>query len=448
MAKLHLFLIILTLLSFTTAEIETIKVTSDSRQMIVFQKFGFTHAGHLSMSASVSSSYSSTDPSRLGFFLLSEESYIQVLLELMHNPSFCIIDSKFIYLLFTFRDLSSHPHSSFNQSYPVTVPNEYSLYFANCVAELQVTMDVRTELYNLDSGASKDYLSAGLTQLPSIYFLFFLIYSYFLGFWLYHCYRTRRSVHRIHLLMTLLIITQTLNLVILAKYKQCVKVTGTAHKWNILVYAFQLIRVLLLSTVIISIGTWWSFLEPSLQGKGGKKVLMIVIPLQVLSNVASMVIGETSPFTKDWVTWRQGFLLVDIVCCFTIIFSIRSSLRKASKMDGKAARNLGKLSVFRKFYIVGIGYLFYTRIVVFALLTITTYKYQWVAFAAEEIGSLVFYMVMFYMFRPMEENQYFDLDKEAAKEAAEITLWDPLSGRGVWPCGEREGVGTMGSRGR
>ncbi|CAK9140518.1 unnamed protein product [Ilex paraguariensis] len=430
MAKLHLLLILLTLLSLTTAEIKTVKITSDSRPTILFRKFGFTHTGHLSIyvsasasaSASVNSSFSSIDPSRLAFFLLSEESVIQVLPELMHNPSFCIIDSKFINLLFTLRDLSPSPTSSFNQSYPVTFPNEYFLFFANCVPELQVTMDVRTELYNLDSGASKDYLSAGLTQLPSLYFLFFLIYSYFLGFWLYHCYHTRRSVHRIHLLMTLLLLTQTLNLVSLAKYKHYVKVTGTPHGWNIIFYAFQFIRVLLLSTVIVSIGTGWSFLEPSMQGKGGKKVLMIVIPLQVLGNVASIVIGETGPFREDWVTWNQVFFLVDIVCICTIIFSIRSSLREASKMDGKASRNLGKLYVFKKFFIVVIGYLFYTRIVVFAVKIIAAYRYQGVTYAAEETGSLAFYMVMFYIFRPVEENEYFAPDKEAA----EIALRDPL----------------------
>ena len=50
--------------------------------------------------------------------------------------------------------------------------------------------------------------------------------------------------------------------------------------------------VVLLFTVIILIGTGWSFLKSFLQEKE-KKVLMIVIPLQVLANLASVVIGET-----------------------------------------------------------------------------------------------------------------------------------------------------------
>ncbi|KAL6575804.1 hypothetical protein OROHE_000785 [Orobanche hederae] len=81
--------------------------------------------------------------------------------------------------------------------------------------------------------------------------------------------------------------------------KHYVKVTGTPHGWDVLFYIFQFIRVVLLFTVIVSIGTGWSFFKPALQ-KNEKKVLMIVIPLQVLANIASIVIGETGPFIKDW----------------------------------------------------------------------------------------------------------------------------------------------------
>ncbi|KVH90584.1 protein GPR107-like [Cynara cardunculus var. scolymus] len=409
-------------------EIKSLKIRSDNRPMILFEKFGFTHTGFVSIaisSVSVTSTLSQPDPSRLGFFLLSEESQIQVLLELQQNPNFCVVDSKFIARLFTFRDLSPPPQSSFNRTYPVTHPNEYSLFFANCNPQSLVTMDVHTELYNTDDGSTKDYLSAGLTQLPSLYFIFSLIYLSFLGFWISICFKNQRSVHRIHLLMGGLLVMKALNLICAAEDKHYVKVTGTPHGWDVLFYIFQFIRVVLLFTVIVLIGTGWSFLKPFLQEKE-KKVLMIVIPLQVLANVASIVIGETGPFIRDWVTWNQVFLLVDIICCcaiiFPIVWSIRS-LRETSKTDGKAARNLAKLTLFRQFYIVVIGYLYFTRIVVFALKTIAAYKYQWVANAAEEIASLVFYMVMYYMFRPVEKNEYFVLDDED-EEAAEMALRD------------------------
>ncbi|XP_052173983.1 protein CANDIDATE G-PROTEIN COUPLED RECEPTOR 7-like [Diospyros lotus] len=427
-AVLICVLLLLLLLSPASAEIKNLKITADARPMILFERFGFTHTGQVSVavsSVSVVSSAARPEASRLGFFLLSEESLLQVLLELQSNPNFCVLDSNYVSLLFTFQNLSPPPHTSFNQSYPIRVPNEYSLFFANCAPDSQVTMDVHTELYNLDADSSKDFLSAGQTQLPTIFFLFSIGYFAFLGFWIYICLTNRRSVHRIHLLMAVLLLMKALNLICAAEDKHYVKVTGTPHGWDILFYMFQFIRVVLLFTVIVLIGTGWSFLKPFLQEKE-KKVLMIVIPLQVLANVASVVIGETGPFIKDWVTWNQVFLLVDIICCcaiiFPIVWSIRS-LRETSKTDGKAARNLAKLTLFRQFYIVVIGYLYFTRIVVFALKTIAAYKYQWVSNAAEEIASLAFYGVMFYMFRPVEKNEYFVLDEEE-EQAAEMALRD------------------------
>ncbi|KAM3736854.1 hypothetical protein ACB098_09G012700 [Castanea mollissima] len=425
-----LSLSLLLLLHPSSAEIKSLSIVSDSRPMILFEKFGFTHTGHVtisvsSVSVSVSTSHSGTDPSLLGFFLLSEESLLQVLLEIQQNPQFCVLNSHYISLLFTFRDLSPPPNSSFSRSYPVTSPNEYSLFFANCAPESSVSMDVRTEVYNFDRDGSKDFLSAGQTHLPSLFFVFSLAYFAFVGFWIYICFTNKLSVHRIHLLMAGLLLMKALNLICAAEDKHYVKVTGTPHGWDVLFYIFQFIRVVLLFTVIVLIGTGWSFLKPFLQEKE-KKVLMIVIPLQVLANIASVVIGETGPFIKDWVTWNQVFLLVDIICCcaiiFPIVWSIRS-LRETSKTDGKAARNLAKLQLFRQFYMVVIGYLYFTRIVVFALRTIAAYKYQWVSNAAEEIASLIFYMIMFYMFRPVEKNEYFVLDEED-EEAAELALRD------------------------
>ncbi|KZV35067.1 hypothetical protein F511_04372 [Dorcoceras hygrometricum] len=398
------------------AEIKTLKISSDSRAMILFERFGFTHTGQANISVSsvsVDSPGASADPSHLGFFFLTEESLNQVLIEIQQTPFSCVLESKYITPLFTFRYLYPPPRSSFEHSYPITSPNEYSLFFANCAPDSAVSMEVRTELYNLD-GSVKDYLSAGLTQLPSLYFIFSVVYFTFFGIWIFVCLKNRKVVHRIHALMALLVIMKALNLLAAAEYKHYVKVTGTPHGWDVLFYIFQFIRVVLLFTVIILIGTGWSFLNPFLQERE-KKVLMIVIPLQVLANVASVVIGETGPFFKDWVIWNQVFLLADIICCcaiiFPIVWSIRS-LREASKTDKADRTSITQLTLFRQFYIVVIGYLCFTRIVVFALWTIAAYKYLWVANAAEEIASLAFYAVIFYMFRPVERNEYFLLDEE------------------------------------
>lgn len=415
--------------SLTVAEIKSLTISNDSRPIILLEKFGIIEIGHVTVSVSsvsVSSPSSSTvpDSSKLGFFVLSEESLPEVLLELQQNFSFCVLDSHYILHFFTFIDLSPPPRSQFNKSYLITSPSDYSLFFANCVPETRVSMKVRAEIYhNLDPNGSnsKDYLLAGSTQLPGLYLVFSLCYLSFLCFWFCFCWNNKQIAKRIHLLMTVLLLVKSLTLICAAVYKHYVKVTGTAHGWNIVFYIFQFISVVLLFTVIVLIGNGWSFLKLKRHGKE-KKLLMIVVPLQVLANIASIVIGETGPYTQDWVIWNQIFLLADITCCFAIVFAMVWSmccLRETSKTDGKAVKNLAKLPVFRKFYVLVIGYLFFTRIVVVVVKMKADFRYQWLSNASEEIATLAFYSLMFYMFRPMEKSEYFDVDNE--EETAELS---------------------------
>lgn len=412
------------ILPICSAEIRDSRIDSDSRPMIMFEKFGFTHEGHVEISVkdvAWMSTQQGPDPdlSTMGFFLLSDESLVKVLVELEEDPNYCVLNSPSVRLLFNFKELGAD--YKYNNSYPVTDPNEYSLFFANCHTQYRVSMNVHTKMYNLE-GNVKDFLPAGQTQLPSLYFCFFVLYAIFLGVWIHVCVKQRATVHRIHVLMCALLLFKALNLICVAEDKLYVKRTGTAHGWDIAFYIFGFLKGVLLFTVIVLIGTGWSFLKPYLQERE-KNVLMIVIPLQVFANIASIVIAETGPSTKDWFTWEQAFLLIDIICCFAIIFPIIWSiknLREASKTDGKAAKNLAKLTLFRQFYIVVVGYLYFTRIVVYALITITAYKYRWVSSAAEEAVSLAFYVFTFYKFRPVHKNPYLVLDDEEEEAAAQM----------------------------
>lgn len=157
-----------------------------------------------------------------------------------------------------------------------------------------------------------------------------------------------------------------------------------------------------------------------------KKILMIVIPMQVIENIAAVVIGETGPAEPDFLTWNQIFLTVDIICCaavfFPIIWSIKN-LREASKTDGKAARNLEKLTLFKQFYVVVVSYLYFTRIFLSAFIAMLSYKYRWTVTAAEEGASLGFYLFVFYNFQPVEKNPYLyigDEEEAAAGGALEM----------------------------
>ena len=149
---------------------------------------------------------------------------------------------------------------------------------------------------------------------------------------------------------------------------------------------------------------------------------MIVIPLQVIANIAQVVTDESGPFAQSWVTWNRVFLLVDVICCcavlFPIVWSIKN-LREAARTDGKAAVNLMKLTLFRQYYIVVICYIYFTRVVVSALGTITSYRYLWTSVLAAELATLAFYLFTGHKFKPEAHNPYFVIDDEEEEAAAE-----------------------------
>lgn len=300
--------------------------------------------------------------------------------------------------------------------------DQFTLVFANCLQKVKISMDVTSAMYNLEGKSGKrDYLSAGQTVLPRVYFLFALIYLVLIAVWINVLYKKRLTVYKIHLFMLAVLILKGLNLLCEAEDKSYIKRTGSAHGWDVLFYIFSFLKGISLFTLIVLIGTGWSFLKPYLQDKE-KKVLMIVIPLQVVANIAQVVIDETGPYGQDWITWKQIFLLVDVICCcavlFPIVWSIKN-LREAARTDGKAAVNLMKLTLFRQYYIVVICYIYFTRVVVYALETITSYKYIWTSVVAAELATLAFYIFTGYNFKPEAHNPYFAIDDDEEEAAAE-----------------------------
>lgn len=411
------------LLSLSSAEIRFNEIRNDNRPIIPFDEFGFTHRGRLELNVSkisLSKSNPDLDFSKVGFFLCTQDSWLHVLQQLEDGEITCALQSDLIKHVFTFNNLNGK--SEFNTIYSENDADQYTLVFANCLQQLKVSMDVRSAMYNLEGRSNnRDYLSAGKTILPRIYFLFSLIYFTLAGLWIHVLYRKRLTVFRIHFFMLAVVVLKAVNLLCEAEDKSYIKRTGSAHGWDVLFYMFSFLKGITLFTLIVLIGTGWSFLKPYLQDKE-KKVLMIVIPLQVVANIAQVVIDETGPYGQDWITWKQVFLLVDVVCCcavlFPIVWSIKN-LREAARTDGKAAVNLMKLTLFRQYYIVVICYIYFTRVVVYALETITSYKYLWTSVVAGELATLAFYVFTGYKFKPEAHNPYFVIDDEEEEAAAE-----------------------------
>ncbi|KAJ0961557.1 hypothetical protein J5N97_001542 [Dioscorea zingiberensis] len=426
-----LTLLLLSILSPTLAEIKNTHIFSDARPMILFEQFGFLRGGRLSVSISnvhwspafAATSTSNFNTSLSGFFLIPNAFYPLIINESDYTPHFCPLSSHYTIHVLTFSDLTTN--RSCERALSIDMPDEYSLLFGNCQPMFDVTMDVRTELYNVDAGGGKDYLPLGRRPVPKLYFGFFLVYLLFFLVWVWVCCKQRNTLEKIHLVMGGLLLFKALKLVCAAEDLWHVKRTGSPHGWDVAFYIFGFFKGILLFTVIVLIGTGWSFLKPYLQERE-KKILMIVIPMQVIENIAAVVIGETGPAEPDFLTWNQIFLTVDIICCaavfFPIIWSIKN-LREASKTDGKAARNLEKLTLFKQFYVVVVSYLYFTRIFLSAFVAMLSYKYRWAVTAAEEGASLAFYLFVFYNFQPVEKNPYLYIGEEeeaAARGALEM----------------------------
>lgn len=422
-----LFLTLLSAAALTSGEIRSTETRSDGRPLILLDEFGFTHRGQLELNVTnLSLSGHTPDPpelSKVGFFLCTIDAWSHVLQEIEEAQISCVLGSDAIKKVFTFDRLPTPAAAAFNFSYAESSADQYTLIFANCLPQLKVSMNVRSAMYNLEDGKSnrRDYLSAGKTVLPRVYFLLAVIYFVLAALWINVLYKKRPTVHGIHFFMLAVVLLKALNLLCEAEDKSYIKRTGSAHGWDVLFYIFSFLKGITLFTLIVLIGTGWSFLKPYLQDKE-KKVLMIVIPLQVVANVAQVVIDESGPFGQDWIVWKQIFLLVDVICCcavlFPIVWSIKN-LREAAKTDGKAAVNLMKLTLFRQYYIVVICYIYFTRVVVYALETITSYKYFWTSVVAGELATLAFYVFTGYKFRPEAHNPYFVIDDEEEEAAAE-----------------------------
>ncbi|KAK8503840.1 hypothetical protein V6N13_021623 [Hibiscus sabdariffa] len=418
-----LFLLISLLVSYGSAEVRYTEIRSDARPIIPFDQFGFTHTGRLELNVSqidLSNKNPNIDLARVGFFLSTLDAWMHVLQQLADGEVTCALESDLVKLVSDFK--AAKGDSRFDVVFPVNNADQYTLVFANCLSDVKVSMTVRSAMYNLEGKQnSRDYLSAGQTILPRVYFLLSLVYFSLAGIWIYVLYKKRLTVFRIHFFMLAVVVLKAFNLIFEAEDKSYIKRTGSAHGWDVLFYIFSFLKGVMLFTLIVLIGTGWSFLKPFLQDKE-KKVLMIVIPLQVVANIAQVVIDETSPFGEDRITWKQVFLLVDVICCcavlFPIVWSIKN-LREAARTDGKAAVNLMKLTLFRQYYIVVICYIYFTRVVVYALETITSYKYFWTSVLAGELATLAFYVFTGYNFKPEAHNPYFAIDDEEEEAAAE-----------------------------
>ena len=92
--------------------------------------------------------------------------------------------------------------------------------------------------------------------------------------------------------------------------------------------------------------------------------------LKILAITSYIFLEEKEEGDISFVTWRQLFFLLDLLCCGAILFPIVWSIKhleQASATDGKMVINLKKLKIFKHFYMMVICYVYFTLIIGFLL---------------------------------------------------------------------------------
>eukprot|EP00636_Phaeomonas_parva_P006110 CAMPEP_0118851136 /NCGR_PEP_ID=MMETSP1163-20130328/691_1 /TAXON_ID=124430 /ORGANISM="Phaeomonas parva, Strain CCMP2877" /LENGTH=465 /DNA_ID=CAMNT_0006783421 /DNA_START=139 /DNA_END=1536 /DNA_ORIENTATION=- len=314
---------------------------------------------------------------------------------------------------------------NFEHTVPKGKEGFYSLVFNRCAPDGQHAVSFTLKAVFRNPGP--DYLSAGDGPLPTVYYCFAAAFAAALGVWMMVLRRSApRTVVHIHKLMAVLVMFKVMTLLFDGVRYQVIGHTGHADGWTVVFYIFTVLRSISLFVVILLIGMGWSLLKPSLNERE-KKIIFFVLTLQVLDNIAFLVVDETAPGSQSYLQWRDVLHLVDIICCcailFPIVWSIRH-LRQGAGTDGKMAANLNRLETFRYFYIMVISYIYFTRIVVYLTAAVIPFQLSWLKVFLEEAATLLFYVLTGVKFRPAEDNPYVKLSQEDDDDTEEFGLDD------------------------
>ncbi|XP_049427784.1 protein GPR108-like isoform X1 [Epinephelus fuscoguttatus] len=300
----------------------------------------------------------------------------------------------------------------------------YSLKFHYCqnrVHGIKLPYSFAVEVIEENPGG---YLSAAEIPLSRLYIGMAGVFFTAAMIWVYTLMKHRYSVFKIHWLMAALAFTKSTSLVFHSINYHFINTEGhPIEGWAVMYYITHLLKGALLFITLALIGTGWAFVKYILSDKE-KKIFMIVIPLQVLANVAYIIIESTEEGSSEYYLWKEILFLVDLICCGAILFPVVWSIRhlqEASSTDGKAAMNLEKLKLFRHYYVMIVCYIYFTRIIAILLKVTMPFQWQWCYEFLVEVSTLIFFVLTGYKFRPASNNPYLQLPQdEEDVEADEV----------------------------
>ena len=282
-------------------------------------------------------------------------------------------------------------------------PGEEGLYFLVYQVCYSTKKRVRTmstfhldfHFVNYDSLGHESYLTAGEMHLPLLFTVSAISFTICAFLWQWNLERIRKglpgiirtkeeqafesvgrpTIYAIHPIMGLLLWVKSLTVWAEAFRFHTIKVTGHAEAWSVLYYTLYFFRGTFLFTVILLIGTGWSFVKGVLQ-KREKQFIFLVLFLQMLNQLALIVLSHETEGERRFGNWNAVLHLVDILCCCSVLLPIvwqvnamEASLQIQDEGDQLSAENrasiLDKLKLFRLFYLLVIAYIYATRILIY-----------------------------------------------------------------------------------
>ena len=203
--------------------------------------------------------------------------------------------------------------------------------------EIRTSFELDLHFKNYDSFGNPSYLTAGEMKLPGIYLYFSISYALCLFLWANNIRNirlgrdpiwvprgggaSRPTVLAIHHLMTLLLGLKTATVFFEALRYSSIRIHGHAEFLSAVYYIMSFVKGIFMFTVILLIGSGWSLIKPVL-GDKEKKIIWVVLVLQVIDNIAVAVLAQEAEGEKLYDDWSALLHLVDILCCCAILIPI------------------------------------------------------------------------------------------------------------------------------
>jgi len=222
----------------------------------------------------------------------------------------------------------------------------------------------------------------------------------------------RPTVYAIHHLMSLVLILKTASMVFESIRYHFIRVNGQAAVWSFMYYITVLLGSALLFTVLLLLGSGWSFFKSVLRPRE-KTIILVVLVFQVLDNIALIFLNVETRGERFYNDWSTILHLFDILCCCAVLVPIVWQINVLEKdaeaegnESGEATHTLAKVQLFRSFYLLTVGYIYFTRLAVYLFATQLSYEHTWMQYCFTELGTIIFFIAIGARFKPVSAQFY------------------------------------------